>query len=199
MVFLSVALVCPTFGFPEPGHQGCGMKMQANKEFKNGFHKVVKFFKMLDRFDVTDQQLIELRHIFQKREGWISSMQKEMKENQEKLRKAFLGNQDPREIEIIANEQGELTKRLIFARLEMLMDIKRVLTEDQWKKIMHFAKNKQRFGEKACRQNPPCFPQGFRNFPPPPPPVPGWGKPEFREPSPCPNMPQSGGAPPFQR
>lgn len=93
------------------------------------------FSKMLDDMDITDQQLTQIRAIFRKSHDRVKEMREEMKENHKMMKDALEGSKDAKDFAGIAAKQGEMTQKMVLARLETHAEIRKVLTTEQLKNL----------------------------------------------------------------
>lgn len=139
LVLLSVLLFAVTVVLysAEMGRPGAGARMGrmqhlgggsfGNEQMIGGFG----FFKMADKFELTDPQLLAMR-------AWYQKNEKTMNAGKERL-KMFKKLSDPtlseEDVKKIAAEEGKAVEESIIGRFQMMQELRKILTPDQLKKL----------------------------------------------------------------
>lgn len=157
----------PNMPFP-PGFQPG--KDQGRHGPKAGAHdphqRFAGFFAFLDQLEISNEQLLQLRGVFQKHKKLVSELSKELKDNKRTLAE-FMRTGTDRELgQKLAQHQGELFGKLILAKVDLKAELQKILTLEQRGKLSEMAAKKRQKAKKMQMRGPAGHPgmDFFRRF-----------------------------------
>ncbi|MFZ2960616.1 MAG: Spy/CpxP family protein refolding chaperone [Candidatus Ozemobacteraceae bacterium] len=119
-------------GFP-PGPPPGGMmmgKLQPSPEMMLG-----GMFRVFDKMQITDEQLLKLRNAYKKHGEAAASLKKEKHENQRGLEEILNSEKDENQAETALTKQAELFKKSFLQRMKLMSDLRSILTPEQFKNL----------------------------------------------------------------
>lgn len=96
--------------------------------------RIGSLLALADRLEISDDQLIRLRHIFREQREQGKEVRNRLKELGKELHQAMESGH-LEQISILAPELGELEGRKVVLRLQFIVQIRQTLSEAQWEKI----------------------------------------------------------------
>ncbi|MBF0502027.1 MAG: hypothetical protein HQM09_17945 [Candidatus Riflebacteria bacterium] len=152
-------MVQSAFSQPDPAgkdsHFNPGSHFGDRGSFAMGpWSQLPRLFNLLDELSVSDQQMLDMRKVFQKHHNFMASFTVEMRESRNQFKEFMKSGTDHAIGQQLAEKQGADIRKIALDRIELREELQKILTPDQQAKMQKIMEKQQDMFKKWQKRSP---------------------------------------------